>query len=197
MVLFKLCEKNTGNSFFDIKAFKVGEGLGIITTDITENVLYEDRLKAVYENSLKLIEAKSLVEVASITFDTITSVLGYTNGGFAIVEGDTLNNILIKGDNLTEYILPLDGNGITVRAVSSGQTQLINDTRMDPDFIQGKTDSPVPSLSELAVPVKLDDKVVSVINIEHNDSRGLLGALITIEFIFQALFPITAIIQFC
>ena len=169
--LFENVLSSTGTALYNINAFKVGEGLGIIVTNITENALHEERLKAVYANSLKLTEAKSLLEVAKITFDTMHGVLDYTNGGFAVVEGDELNNILIKGEEITEFRLPLNGKGITVRAVTSGQTQFINDTSLDPDFLQGGPDK-IQSLSELAVPVKLDGKVVSIINIEHNDRNA-------------------------
>jgi PAS domain S-box-containing protein len=61
----------------------------------------------------------------------------------------------------------LSGKGITIRTYNTGKSQLVGDTRKDPDFF--KDIDPDEYLSELDVPVKIDGKVVAVINLEERE----------------------------
>jgi PAS domain S-box-containing protein len=58
--------------------------------------------------------------------------------------------------------------GITGRTIRSGQSQLIGDVAQHPDYLEydGKT------RSELAVPIKIGDDVIGVINVEHPDHNA-------------------------
>jgi len=56
----------------------------------------------------------------------------------------------------------LNGKGITSRAAREKKPVLVKDTRLDPDYVRGSTDS----LSELAVPMLIGGEVVGVINFE-------------------------------
>jgi K+-sensing histidine kinase KdpD len=60
--------------------------------------------------------------------------------------------------------MPLNGRGIAVRAVRTGETQLVHDTSKDPDFAMDGEPSSL--CSELDIPIKIDGKVVALINLE-------------------------------
>jgi GAF domain-containing protein len=54
--------------------------------------------------------------------------------------------------------------GITGRAARTGEPQLVGNVTQDPDFYQAHEE---PTLSELAVPIKIGGQVIGVINVEH------------------------------
>jgi len=55
--------------------------------------------------------------------------------------------------------------GIIGRAVKTGESQLVSDVTQDEDYIEYDSEA----RSELAVPIKLGEKVIGVINVEHPD----------------------------
>ena len=55
--------------------------------------------------------------------------------------------------------------GVTGRAVKTGRSQLVGDVTQDPDYIAYDPET----RSELAMPIKLREEVVGVINVEHPD----------------------------
>lgn len=58
-----------------------------------------------------------------------------------------------------------DRIGVTGRAVKAGEAQLVGDITEDPEYIEYDSDT----RSELAVPIKLGDEVIGVINVEYSD----------------------------
>jgi len=68
--------------------------------------------------------------------------------------------------------------GVTGRAATTGEMQYVPDVRTDTDYIEYESRT----RSELAVPIKIGDRVVGVINVEHpalnafseEDQRGLV-----------------------
>ena len=60
------------------------------------------------------------------------------------------------------YELPRDLGGIAWRAADLGTTQVVNDVKSDPDYVAA--DDAI--CSEVAVPVKVGDRVVGVLNAE-------------------------------
>ena len=82
------------------------------------------------------------------------------------MEGGTLHHRYVYGTELSEeYVQPLDGPGITVRAAVTGEPQLVHDVREDTNY-RLPEGVELSTRSELAVPVKLDGRVVAVINAE-------------------------------
>ncbi|MGC9024167.1 MAG: GAF domain-containing protein [Chloroflexia bacterium] len=64
--------------------------------------------------------------------------------------------------------IDLEGDGrigVTGRAVKTGEARLVKDVRQDPDYIAYDSETH----SELAVPIKLGEEVIGVINVEHPD----------------------------
>ncbi|MBD3206686.1 PAS domain S-box protein [Candidatus Bathyarchaeota archaeon] len=142
-----------------------------VQRDITERKNYEERLKTLHRHTTSLSSALTLEEVAHITVSVLNSALGFKQHSFNVVEGDVIKTLLSEPSR-ANLELPLDGRGIIVRAVKSGKVQLVPDVRKDPDFIPGLGGTDSPTLSELAVPVKVDEDVVAVINVESE----ILGA---------------------
>jgi PAS domain S-box-containing protein len=124
------------------------------------------KLEILHRHAAKLVKMSSRSEVTECSFNIIEELLGFTDGCIGVVEGDHLKFVYAK--NVAADLIPdlsLDGRGITVRAVRTGKTQLINDTRDDPDFVKDKEDGPE-LLSELDVPIIIDGSVMAVINLE-------------------------------
>ncbi|MCW3989222.1 MAG: PAS domain S-box protein [Candidatus Bathyarchaeota archaeon] len=151
-------------------------------SDETERARYQDRLEALHRYAPELAQAETLEEIGETTFDAIESVLGFDFGSLSVVEGDLLRHVYIRGFEGGEpFEMPLDGPGVTVRAVMTGETLLISDVRTEEGFVVGFADGVYTSLSELAVPVFIYDAPCGVINVESTsldafteEDRGLL-----------------------
>ena len=116
-----------------------------------------------HEHALRLAVVKDLDEIAKITKSAIKEVLGFTRVGLGIIERDGLRYHSIDTPTVSDTI-PLDGPGITIRAVKSGETQLVPDTESDPDFISLRTSGPI-TRSELVVPIRIEDQIVGVLDL--------------------------------
>ena len=154
-------------------------------SDETVRERYLDGLEALHRYAPELAQAETLAEIGEKTFDAIESVLGFEFGSLSVVEGDLLRHVYIRGFEGREPLeMPLDGPGVTVRAVRTGETQLVPDTRKDEDFVPGYAEGVYEVISELAVPVKIDDEVMAVLNVGSDrvnaydaDDRRLLEIL--------------------
>ena len=138
--------------------------------DITEKKRFEEqtrsRLEALHRHAANLANMTTVQSAAEYSFEIIEKIMGFNDGAIGLIEEDYLKFIYAKtapADQLP--ILPLNGRGITIRAIKTGKPQLVKDTRLDPEYVTGFGTS----LSELDVPIKIGDKVVGVINLE--DSR--------------------------
>ncbi|MGD0805047.1 MAG: GAF domain-containing protein [Candidatus Bathyarchaeia archaeon] len=125
---------------------------------------YLSRLEQINRHAAYLLDLNSEKGVAEYTFEVFHELLGFSDGCIGIVVGDVIKFKYAR--NLTFKIsdLPLNGKGITTRAVRTGKSQLVPDTRLDEDFV--KDVEPVDFLSELDVPVKVAGRVIAVINLE-------------------------------
>lgn len=149
-------------------------GIQVLLLDTTdrrrmeeEHERYQERLEALHRHASDLAEAETVEDIALRTFDAIEQVLGFDVGGFAIVDPPVLRLVYIKGLDYEEgYQIPLDGRGITVRCVLTGETQLVPDVRLSADYHPGHAEGRYMVLSELAVPIQVDRKIIGVINVE-------------------------------
>ena len=85
--------------------------------------------------------------------------------------------LLVRG-----HKLPLDGQSLVARTIHSGAYNVVQDTSQDPDFLPN--DLLPDTKAELTVPLKTQDQVIGVIDIQHNepnafddDSRNLFLSL--------------------
>jgi PAS domain S-box-containing protein len=128
----------------------------------------EGKLLAMLEHAKDLAQASTMQEIARATLDTVKTVLGYDLGTFGLVEGENLHFIESTGfPNFQGIRIPLDGTGITVRAVNTGETQRVDDVSRDPAHIAVISSRlGITTHSELDIPVKIGEEVVAVINLE-------------------------------
>ncbi len=131
--------------------------------DVTQLRHYEASIEALLGHSLEMAEAESLDDVAGMTLSTIQRVLGHKLCSFGVAQGDVLRFLYI-GDAIGVSELPLNGRGVTVRAVNTGKTQLIQDVRADCDYVAGGSN--FVTLSELVAPIKVEGKTIAIVNVE-------------------------------
>jgi putative methionine-R-sulfoxide reductase with GAF domain len=79
--------------------------------------------------------------------------------------GDALRVVAAEGRLRMIYEVKRSQGGICWRAVESGEPQLVEDVRSDPDYMA--TDERV--RAEIALPVALDDEIVVVLDAEFSD----------------------------
>ena len=138
--------------------------------DITDLINYQTRIEALHSHATRMANMETLDRIAEYTFDIISDLFGFTNSTIGVVDKDSLRFIYTR--NIPHEALPdlpLDGPGVTVRAINTSKTQMVNDTRLDPDYV--RDNETLHNLSELDVPVKIGKRVVAVINIE-DEKRG-------------------------
>jgi len=126
---------------------------------------YLSRLEALHEHASRLAQARELEAISTVTLDILEKVLGYGFVSFQIVGNGVLRTLGTIGRPSLDMPLPLDGRGVTAKAAREARSILLDDVRLDPDFIKGSTDS----LSELAVPAFADEQAVAVLNVESEE----------------------------
>jgi signal transduction histidine kinase/putative methionine-R-sulfoxide reductase with GAF domain len=139
--------------------------------DITERKMlegekrrFEERFSALNQYAQNLNRAKNLKEMFELTLDAMEKTLGFEHASVLIIEGNTLSLIAHRGYHKPLSLkLPMNGDrGITVKAVKSGKPVFVPDVRNEKAYI-GIGEG---ILSELAVPIKLGNKVLGVLNVE-------------------------------
>jgi len=127
-----------------------------------QKMQYAKKLEALYQHAASLATAETIDVVSRLTLDAMSRVLGFDFISFLVVVGENLLPIASRGAPLVDSLIPINGRGVVARTARTKTTQLVRDTRLDPDFFIGST----ASLSELAVPIRLDEGVLAVINAE-------------------------------
>jgi len=130
-----------------------------------DSARYRERLEALHKHVLNLGAARDLEDIVEFTLDAMETTLGYEFISILNVDKDELKTTGLRGSDSKGMTLPLDGKGITVKAVREARSIMVHDIREDPEFVQGSADS----LSELAVPVKDNGEVYAVLNIESKE----------------------------
>jgi len=115
----------------------------------------------------RLAVVSELNEIVQITKNTVRNVFEFERVGLGLVKDDSIRFISVDQPAVSSKI-PIDGPGITARAVRTGKTQIVNDTAMDPDYISLRGDGSK-SGSELVVPIWMSDELVGVIDIATED----------------------------
>jgi PAS domain S-box-containing protein len=149
--------------------FKGEDAVLTFSRDLTEQKEKEDaarnKLEALHRHAVNLSRLYSIENVAEYSFDIIEELLGLVKGAIGVVDVDCIRFVFSRDVPLENIpSLPLSGRGITVRAIRTGETQFIGNTRLDPDYV---SDIQGPELlSELDVPVKVNGIVAAVINLQ-------------------------------
>ncbi|MBX5328648.1 MAG: PAS domain S-box protein [Candidatus Bathyarchaeia archaeon] len=129
------------------------------------NLKRQEKLSALNDYARSLNKAENLEEICTITLNAMEKVLGFRFVDVFVIEGKKLRLAATRGlINGPVFNLPLDGQkGITVRAARTGKPVLVPDVRKDKAYVKAGTEG---MLSELAVPIKLKNKVLGVLNVE-------------------------------
>ncbi|MEM2816539.1 MAG: GAF domain-containing protein [Candidatus Bathyarchaeia archaeon] len=131
-----------------------------------ERNLFERRLSELNRYAQKLNMAENIREICRITLDAMRHTLGFEYASFFILEGEKLRMLGQSGSlEPARLVLTLsDDMGVSVRAARTGKAVIVPDVRLDPSYVKGKDGM----LSELAVPMKVGDKVIGVLNVESS-----------------------------
>jgi PAS domain S-box-containing protein len=140
-----------------------------VIQDISEIKNYEEKLEALHRHAVELSNAGTIDQVADSSLRVIERILGFSHVAFGVVAENLLKFIRDSGHGKV-IALPLDGPGIAVRAVETGETQLVLDTREDEGYVSAHLEETPETLSELDVPIKVNDEVVAVINVESEEA---------------------------
>jgi len=173
---FKIVRKSGEEAYVEIKSEVMQYQCGRICTIVQmldvndrkkveeERKRSEERLSAlnVYGQNLNL--AKNLREIYEQTLDAMEKTLGFEYASILMLEGKKLCLVANRGYfRKLSLKLPLDRNkGITVRAVKKGVSVFVPDTSKDKGYVRGVKDI----RSELAVPIKVGNDVLGVLNVE-------------------------------
>jgi PAS domain S-box-containing protein len=158
-----------------IKKFGVPVGFQLTSRDITERKIaeeerkhFEERLSILHTYSRDLNTAENIREIYRLTLDAMQTVLGFEYADFFMIDKNMLCIVDQRGyPKPFPLELPLDGSkkGISIKAVKTSNSVLIQDVRKDIDFVEG-----LPGvLSELAVPIKIGQKILGVLNVESKE----------------------------
>ena len=138
----------------------------VFSRDITERKHFEVKLDAIHRHAFKMGEIETLEEIVKSNVQILQNELGFDFVGFGVIEGDMLHFKETSDSKVMK--LPLNGKGISVRAVSTRETQFVLDTRKDHDFVSSRILGESINLSEISVPLIVDDEVFGVINVESD-----------------------------
>jgi two-component system, LuxR family, sensor kinase FixL len=95
--------------------------------------------------------------------EAVSQVLGYKFVGIALIKGEHLEVQHQVGYDMTVMPSILDlGQGVIGRVAKTGQSALVPDVTVDPDYVGPTTES----TSEICVPLRIQDKVIGVLNTE-------------------------------
>ncbi len=151
---------------------------------------YEAKLEALHVHAKKLADAISIEEITEYTIEAMANTLGFSWASLGIVEDNLLKitGRLHYASSEDIWEMPIDGPGISVRAVRTGESQFVADLRKDVDYFGPGMDASILSehednyperiarlfggemnLSELDVPVKIGPTVVANLNAESTE----------------------------
>jgi K+-sensing histidine kinase KdpD len=120
-----------------------------------------------------LTASRSEEEVLEMAMLISRDVLGYDHAILRLLEGETLLSKKWIGFPREAADLAIRvGEGITGEAARSGETIIVDDTTADPRFLSGVENC----RSELCVPMRYNDRVIGVINVE-SDEQAFFSAV--------------------
>jgi PAS domain S-box-containing protein len=136
----------------------------------TERKHFADHLSALNSYGHSLNKAESMEEIYKLTLDAMDKILGFEFADIFMVEGKTLRLMVHRGysDDLSLKLRLNGDRGITVKAVNKCESVYVADVRKNKAYVKGGEGI----VSELAVPIKVRNKVLGVLNVESNKSAA-------------------------
>ncbi|MBN2335900.1 GAF domain-containing protein [Candidatus Bathyarchaeota archaeon] len=127
--------------------------------------VYKKRLEALHTHAVDLASAETMEEIAEHLFTAVRRTLDISFAGIHFLMDGKLVEQFTMGAHLPEpFVQELDGKGVTIRAFRKEKTQVVPDTRQDPDYTDWTKGMRL--LSEAAVPFKINGEPSGVINVE-------------------------------
>ncbi len=174
-VIYNLASTEEGSDYIKITAFKVNDGLAILTEDLTRNVSFENTILELHRHASLLQDADTRGDVYRITLDVMDRVLGFGTFDILMRNDDFLKQVTALNLPIGTGV-PLDSNGVTIRAFKQQKTMLVNDLSSDEGYYQihdPETDKPFAeyptSRSELTTPIIVDGESIGVLNVESTE----------------------------
>ncbi len=127
----------------------------------------DDKLSKVNRLGQFLAASRSEEEVLEMAMVISRDILGYDHAILRLLVGDRLLSRKWTGfpREAAELVITV-GEGISGEAARTGQTILVEDTTDDPRFLVGVENC----RSELCVPMRYNDRVIGVINVESDEA---------------------------
>ncbi len=101
-------------------------------------------------------------DVYAHTLDALNNALGFDHADLTVAEDGWLRTKAHSGLASDYPDMKLDGPGIIVKAANQKKALLVPDSRKDVSYVRGEEGM----LSELAVPIVLNERTVGVLNVE-------------------------------
>lgn len=133
------------------------------------------QLRVVSRLSARVAATQDADEMARIVVDELHDTFSFYLATVQRLDDDGTLRLVAAAGPLAEapgFLIaeqPLDA-GVTGRVARSGATALVDDTRLDPDYVL--RDIETDPRSELAVPIVADDRVWGVVNLEAVERRS-------------------------
>jgi PAS domain S-box-containing protein len=137
--------------------------------DITDRKRIEEKLRSLHQHALKLASATRTEEIAEYTLETMQFTLGFNHADFNLIKDGMIVTKASRGE-MANYSVPVAGRGVVSKAAREKKSIRVDDTRMEPDYLDRKAvdwNGPPTMLSELATPVIIGDQTVAILNVEH------------------------------
>jgi PAS domain S-box-containing protein len=148
-------------------------GFEAIVVDITDRKRMEEKLSALHGFAQQLNTANTVDEIVKRTLDAIEFTLGFDHADFCLVEYESIYIRESRGMPLAASELPADGPSVIVKATRTKKTLRIADTRKEPAFLDNPATGPrgetLHMLSELTVPILVDEQAAAVLNVENTE----------------------------
>ena len=103
-----------------------------------------------------------LIELCERAVERLADALPDAEIGGLLLVGDAYRHVAHVGSRRVIYEVPREQGGVVWRAARTGEAQLVEDVRGDPDYLA--SDAEV--RSEIAAPVRADDEVALVLDVE-------------------------------
>jgi sigma-B regulation protein RsbU (phosphoserine phosphatase) len=127
-----------------------------------------DETRSLYEVGKALSASLDLDEVLDSVLDNLRRVIQYEVAIIYLVdpEDESINQIAVRApdDSAREHLHLKIGQGICGRVAQTGQAVIVSDVSASKDYIAFRTETK----SEMAVPIKIEDRVAGVFNVESD-----------------------------
>lgn len=132
----------------------------------------ERRARLLQEAAIELNQAASIDELFRNAPRLLSDMLPFTHAEIFVPEADGLRvHTTWRWKVQPDFSIPL--KTVTGRAFTTGSKQYVPDATLDADYMVAP--GAEPTLSELALPIRLGEQVTAVLNLEH-DSKNAFGA---------------------